>query len=133
MKDIMILGRYNNDIYELMDKVKYNDMHLTFLTVHKAKGLECENVILINMTDKTMGFPTKLENPKIYKKIFKNKEKYPYAEERRLFYVALTRTKKNVFIMSPFSKESIFIQEIRSKTMGESALIMIITFLWERF
>ena len=117
MKNIMILGRYNNDINELMDEVKYKDMHLVYLTVHKAKGLECENVILINMSDKTMGFPSKLDNPKIYKKIFKNKEKYPYAEERRLFYVALTRTKKNIFIMSNKNKESLFIQEIRSKTI----------------
>ena len=117
MKDVLILGRCNKDINELMDEVKYKDMNMRYLTVHKAKGLEADNVILINMTNKINGFPSKLEEPKITNKIFKSKEKYPYSEERRLFYVALTRTKNNVFIMSDKNYESIFITEIKSKTI----------------
>ena len=117
MKDVLILGRCNKDILELMDEVKYKDMNMRYLTVHKAKGLEADNVILINMTNKNNGFPSKLEEPKITNKIFKSKEKYPYSEERRLFYVALTRSKNNVFIMSDKNYESIFITEIKSKTI----------------
>ena len=117
LKEVMILGRYNNDIYELMDEVKYKDLNLKYLTVHKAKGLESENIILINMVDKVLGFPSKLEHIDIYKKIFSSNEKYPFAEERRLFYVALTRAKKNVFIMNNKNKESLFIKEIKSKTI----------------
>jgi DNA helicase-4 len=117
LKEVMILGRYNNDINELMDEVKYKDLNLKYLTVHKAKGLESENIILINMVDKVLGFPSKLEHIDIYKKIFSSNEKYPFAEERRLFYVALTRAKGNVFIMNNKNKESIFIKEIKSKTI----------------
>lgn len=117
MKNILILGRYNKDINELMDKVEYKDMNLRYLTIHKAKGLEEDNVILINMTNKIMGFPSKIKEPKITKKIFKSKERYPYSEERRLFYVALTRTKNNIFIMSDKNNESIFVTEIKSKTI----------------
>ena len=83
MKNVLILGRYNKDINELMDKVEYKDMNLRYLTIHKAKGLEEDNVILINMTNKINGFPSKIEEEKITKKIFKSKEKYPYCEERR--------------------------------------------------
>ena len=39
-------------------------------------------------------------------------EKYPYAEERRLFYVALTRTKNNVYLLVPKKNKSIFILEL---------------------
>ena len=117
MKNVLILGRYNKDINELMDKVEYKDMNLRYLTIHKAKGLEEDNVILINMTNKINGFPSKIEEEKITRKIFKSKEKYPYSEERRLFYVALTRSKNNVFIMSNKNYESIFITEIKSKTI----------------
>ena len=117
MKDVLILGRYNKDIIELMDEVKYKDMNIRYLTVHKSKGLEADNVIIINMTNKINGFPSKIEEPKITKKIFKSKEKYPYSEERRLFYVALTRSKNNIFIMSNKNYESIFITEIKSKTI----------------
>ena len=38
---------------------------------------------------------------------------YPYEEERRLFYVALTRTKNKTYIISPTKNESIFITEIK--------------------
>ena len=117
MKDVLILGRCNKDILPLMDKVEYKDMNLRYLTIHKAKGLEADNVILINMTNKINGFPSKLEEAKITKKIFKTKEKYPYSEERRLFYVALTRSKNNVFILSDKLHESIFVSEIKSKTI----------------
>lgn len=117
MKNILILGRYNKDIYELMDKVEYKDMNIRYLTIHKAKGLEEDNVILINMTNKINGFPSKMEENKITKKIFKSKEKYPYSEERRLFYVALTRSRNNVFIMSNKNYESIFVTEIKGKTI----------------
>ncbi len=117
MKKVLILGRYNKDILELMDKLEYKDMNLRYLTVHKAKGLEEDNVILINMTNRINGFPSKMEEESITKKIFKNKEKYPYSEERRLFYVALTRSKNNVFIMSNKNYESIFVTEIKSKTI----------------
>ena len=117
MKNILILGRYNKDINVLMDEVKYKDMNIRYLTVHKSKGLEEENVILINMTNKVMGFPSRIKEPKITKKIFKNKERFPYSEERRLFYVALTRSKNNVFIMSDKNNESIFVTEIKGKTI----------------
>ena len=117
MKDVLILGRCNKDINNLMDEIKYKDMNLRYLTVHKSKGLEADNVILINMTSKINGFPSKLDEPKITKKIFKSKEKYPYSEERRLFYVALTRSRNNVFIMSDKNYESIFVTEIKSKTI----------------
>jgi DNA helicase-4 len=117
MKNVLILGRYNKDINILMEKIEYKDMNLRYLTVHKAKGLEEENVILINMTNKIMGFPSKIKEPKITKKIFKSKERYPYSEERRLFYVALTRSKNNIFILSDKNNESIFVTEIKSKTI----------------
>ena len=92
-------------------------MPLKYLTVNKAKGLEEDNVIIINMTNKIMGFPSKIKEPKIMKKIFKSKERYPYSEERRLFYVALTRSKGNVYILSDKNHESIFVTEIKSKTI----------------
>ena len=88
-------------------------MALKFLTVHTAKGLESEEVILLNVVDDVLGFPNKIEDNKILNIIFKNKEKYEYAEERRLFYVALTRTKNNIYLFSKRNNESIFLKEIK--------------------
>ena len=66
---------------------------MTYLTVHKSKGLEEENVIIINLTNNKTGFPNKIEDNKILKYVSCKEDKYKYAEERRLFYVAITRTK----------------------------------------
>ena len=104
-----MLGRNNSDMYKVMDsqtdKVK-------FLTVHKSKGLEEENVIIINLEDNILGFPSKIENHKILKYVLNEKDMYPYEEERRLFYVALTRTKNYVYLIVDKNNQSIFVKEI---------------------
>ena len=118
---ILILGRNNQDIDLLKDKdiiiknkvIKYKKYQAKFLTVHQAKGLESDNVILINMKNELLGFPNQIKEP-FYINLFPNlKENYPYAEERRLFYVALTRTKNKVYIMEPLNKKSIFVKELK--------------------
>ena len=83
-----------------------------YLTIHKSKGLEEENVIMINLEDKLLGFPSKIEDSKLLRFVSKNKEKYPYSEERRLFYVSLTRTKNKVYLLTPLKNESIFVKEL---------------------
>ena len=80
--------------------------------MHKSKGLESEAVILINIEDSLLGMPTKIKDEKILKYVNNTKDYYPYEEERRLFYVALTRTKNKTYIISPYKKESIFTKEI---------------------
>ena len=120
-KEILVLGRCNFDIKSVYNqelnnnKLQYKDMNIKYLTVHASKGLECENVIVLNLVDDILGFPNKIEDDEVIKIGFKNKEKYLYAEERRLFYVALTRTKNNVYLMTRKNKESKFVLEIKKK------------------
>ena len=120
-EDILVLGRNNNDINNYIDNLfqkkdnffTYNEIRFRYLTIHKSKGLESENVILINMEDNLLGMPTKIKDEKILKYVNNTKDYFPYEEERRLFYVALTRTKNRVYIICPYKKESIFIKELR--------------------
>ena len=122
---IYILGRNNFDINKLLDEKlilndnkiilkEYEEIKIKYFTVHKSKGLEEENVILINVNDEKIGFPSKIQNDNIIKFVLKEDENYSYAEERRLFYVALTRTKNNVYIFCKKNKESIFVKELMS-------------------
>ena len=96
--EILILGRNNSDI----EKINYDNK----LTIHKSKGLECENIILVNSDN----IPSKIKNNNIINLINKTKLYITYEEERRLFYVALTRTKNNIYIL--VNKPSIFIKEL---------------------
>lgn len=99
-KDILIIGRNNADI----KNVKWDNK----LTIHRSKGLEANNVILVNSDN----IPSKIKNEKILRFVLNDKDYIPFEEERRLFYVALTRTKNSIYIMvnqniSPFVKELI--------------------------
>ncbi len=123
---LLILGRNNNDIYYYLDKRfsidndnkitdnKHYDFDIRYLTAHKAKGLECEYVIIINLINSLIGFPNQLKNEQIITNIIPDKKLFPFEEERRLFYVALTRTKKEVFLFSPQNNHSIFIKELKN-------------------
>ena len=120
---ILVLGRNNNDICKYINEdftynnktliyKKNKDIKLNYLTVHKSKGLEEENVIVINNINDTLGFPSKIIDNKILKLVSPKTDNYPFSEERRLFYVALTRTKNKVYLITEKNKESIFIKEI---------------------
>ena len=123
---VLLLERYNNDIDTLLNNnlfvkknsetiinKKHSDMKINYLTIHKSKGLEYDNCILINAIDDKYGFPSKIEDEKIIKILRpKLNEKVEYPEERRLFYVALTRTKNKLYIVCPKSKVSKFVKEI---------------------
>ena len=127
-KTVLLIGRYNFDgsklahLEELFgdknDKIiskKYTKLDITFLTAHSSKGLGYDNVIVINGKDDVIGFPSKIEDDPVMKLVIKNDESIDYAEERRLFYVALTRTKSQVYIITPQIRTSKFILEIKEK------------------
>lgn len=106
--NLLVLGRNNFDIK------KFSKENIPeFMSVHSSKGLEADNVILINMVDNIYGFPNKLINSKLIEELHPSDKSYIYAEERRLFYVALTRTKNYVYILVPLFKKSIFIKELK--------------------
>lgn len=114
---VLILGRNNFDIKKYSNiftsnNIVYKNKKIRFLTVHSSKGLEDECVVLINLTDDILGFPNKIKDSKILSYVSLKADKYPYEEERRLFYVALTRTKNEVYLLVDKKNESIFVKEL---------------------
>ncbi|MBU3200986.1 UvrD-helicase domain-containing protein [Clostridium estertheticum] len=126
---VALLGRYKDDLKFLLDDnfsyrydshlgkgiISYKkrfDLHIEFLTVHKSKGLQADYVFIVNNSNGKHGFPSKIEDDKVLNLLIQNKEKYEYAEERRLFYVALTRAKKHVYLLVENNSKSSFIREI---------------------
>ena len=78
---------------------------------------------ILNLSNELLGFPNQIEDDEVINMIFKTKEKFKYAEERRLFYVALTRTKNKVYLFTPIKNESIFIKELKKKHKVKSRII----------
>lgn len=127
---VFLLGRNNYDI-DFIDKseksnlkvlrsstgvkLRYNkhpELKISFLTVHKSKGLEADNVVIINCANDYFGFPNKIEDDPILQLLLSDAEPYRYAEERRLMYVALTRTKNMTYLLVPKKDPSEFVTEL---------------------
>lgn len=112
LDNIMILGRNNDDVNMINNgDYSYKDKSIRYLTIHKSKGLEEDNVIIINLLDNNNSLPSKIKEYDIFKYI-KKKDKYLFEEERRLFYVAITRCRYRVFLFTKRNKESIFVKEL---------------------
>ncbi len=124
---ILLLGRYafDGDILERsglfeyqtrgskLRSVKYPQLDITFMTVHMSKGLGYDNVIVVNGKNETYGFPSKIEDDPVLSFVIKGDNSIDYAEERRLFYVAMTRTKNRVYFIAPEQNPSEFLLEIK--------------------
>lgn len=154
---ILLLGRHSFDLdyvicqrdnkgkvikNQLRKKVKkYNEatgvlilagfegVNITFITAHKSKGLEADNVIVLNLKNDLYGFPNKLTGDPIISLLLSAPEACRFAEERRLFYVALTRTRNKVYLLT-LENESLFTKEIKQYSnyliqgrYGESELV----------
>ena len=122
---ILLIGRYNYDKYKLcrteqfkelpgeyIQSVRYPKAKISFMTAHSSKGLGYDNVILINVFEGKFGFPCQIEDDPIIKLVTYEDISMPFAEERRLFYVAMTRTKNRVYIAVPKNRPSRFLVEL---------------------
>lgn len=127
---VLFLGRYRFDI-KILDgqrqfSYQYNaalgrtevsfarrtDLQISFMTVHGSKGLQADYVFLLNTKAYGMGFPSQIADAPILQLLLDNCDHYPFAEERRLFYVAITRAKKKVWLVTLKGNESVFVKEI---------------------
>lgn len=130
---VFFIGRYSFDAKLLSDsglfecqynnvsgfvEVKYRkriDLKMSFITAHKSKGLQADYIFIINNKKSRMGFPSKIQDAAILNLLLDNCDQYPYAEERRLFYVALTRAKKKAFLVTVKNQESEFAMELKER------------------
>ena len=123
---ILLIGRYGFDAFNLsrsglftyfektgdVKSKAYPKAKLSFLTAHRSKGLGYDDVVIINAVNATYGFPSKIEDDPVMKLVIREDRTIEYAEERRLFYVAMTRTKNRVYIAVPQQRPSRFVAEL---------------------
>lgn len=121
-KSIFLLGRYSFDDYYLSFKFKsikegnrffymIAGRKIEFLTVHKSKGLEADYVILLQCNKDTYGFPSLVSDDPVLKYVLTESDQFPYGEERRLFYVSITRAKIKTFVLYDKRFPSVFVDE----------------------
>lgn len=137
---VYILGRYSFDVDTIArgssddlrvvsgsDQSKYiiyKNRKMKFLTIHQAKGLEADYVILLNCNNGEMGygFPSIIEDDPILGFVLSKSDNFTFSEERRLFYVAITRARKMTFVLYDSKHPSDFVSELH-KVGGRDAII----------
>ena len=108
----LVLWRYNylNPFDGKMPKFEHLDVEA--LSFHRAKGLEADYTILIDVSEGDYGVPSRIEDDELLHLVIPEPETFPYAEERRLFYVALTRASRGVFLLTNADQPSRYIEEL---------------------
>lgn len=109
--NVDVLGRYRF-LRELVPRRKFEGLNVTFRTVHGSKGLEADYVIIPGMSTGAFGFPSNVTDDPVLDLAMPTPDTYPHAEERRLFYVALTRARHGVFIVASPTQPSPFVAEL---------------------
>ena len=122
-KEVILLGRYSFDVnvlkgsdmtvHDIKDKayVTYAGRRMDFLTVHQSKGLEADYVIVLNCNGGTLGFPSNIADSPILEYVLSEPDKFAYSEERRIFYVGITRAKKHTWVLYDMNNPSPFVKE----------------------
>ncbi len=116
---IFILARYNflqphrMKLRSWAEKYK-GRLEISTMSFHSSKGLEADYVFILGMNSGSMGFPSMRNDHPFVQMYMAEPDKFPFAEERRLFYVALTRAKRKVFFVTRRDAPSSFLQELYS-------------------
>lgn len=114
---VMLIGRYRlenmRDLKELDLKALMTEfplLDIQYQTAHSSKGLEANYVLLLGL--EKGSFPSAKENDELIDLLLPEQEPYLFAEERRLFYVAVTRARHYVFMIFDSHNTSAFVEEI---------------------
>jgi DNA helicase-4 len=111
-EDILFLYRRSKMFNPYLEKFKEHRVFVSHKTIHASKGLEAKAVFIIGLTEGSGGFPDIWMEDRIYQVIKESNHDLLLEEERRLFYVAITRAKDELFLLTEKGNESSFLKEI---------------------
>ena len=111
---VLLLGRYRHIRPLSMSDLsrRYPGLRISYRTVHGSKGLEADYVVVLGLCSGRNGFPSEITDDPLLDLVLAAPEGHPNAEERRLFYVAITRAKRRVFLVADGGPPSSFVKEL---------------------
>lgn len=111
---VFIISRYNFNKPGNIEEIQRScgNLKVEAITAHKSKGLEADYAIVKSVDSGIVGFPCGIADDPIITTLLSEPEQYDNAEERRLFYVALTRARNKIYILSSISRPSPFVKEL---------------------
>ena len=115
-KKVFLLGRFhrnlpNKGLVKTWNK-QFSTLEIQSFTIHKSKGMEADYVVVLGLEGGKHGFPSKKTFHCLLEALLPKLDDFMYAEERRLFYVALTRAKQRVYLIVDMANASEFVVEL---------------------
>lgn len=108
----MVLGRYRSSVNGSRFRSPRSGIHVETSTVHSAKGREADYAIVLDLVAGRLGFPATKEDDPLLNLVLSRSSAFPHAEERRLFYVAMTRARRQVYLIADAANPSVFVREL---------------------
>ena len=121
---VLVLGRYRRSGQALSLRQFREGLQIETSTIHRAKGREADFVVVLDLTDGRYGFPSRVEDDPLMDLVLPpiSGNAYPFAEERRLFYVSMTRARTGAYLITDSVRPSEFALEL----CRESSLVRLI-------
>ncbi len=116
---VFVLGRYNRDVQLIPEdwQAKFGRyLEVKFSSVHGSKGLEADYVILPRVVNTRSSFPSMQTDDPVLQLAMPSGDSFQFSEERRLFYVALTRARRSVVLFTVDGNISPFVVELMKDT-----------------
>ncbi len=111
---VLLIGRYNWSRPDSLPNLnrRYPDLSISYKTIHASKGSEADHVVILDAGGGRFGLPSETVDDSLLELVLPKHEPFEHAEERRVFYVALTRARKSVAIIAPEDRPSPFVVEL---------------------
>ena len=111
---VLLLGRYRRSGPKNLSRLRasHPKLDISFKTIHASKGLEADHVILLQVFAGRMGFPSEIADDPLLMMVSPEAEQFRHAEERRVMYVAMTRARESLTIISSTEQISEFVGEL---------------------
>lgn len=111
---VLLLGRYRFNEPDMQGlRRRFPRLKISFKTIHASKGLEADHVVLLNADSGRMGFPSEIVDDPLLSLVSPEEEAFQNAEERRVMYVAMTRARHTLTILTSNARPSSFVTELR--------------------
>jgi DNA helicase-4 len=113
--DVFLIGRYHRNIPEGFIELKkqYKQLDIQYHTAHKVKGMTCDYAILLDLDSGMLGFPSEMADDPLLNHLLHEGDQFDNAEERRVFYVAITRAKHKNYLLFDTNNPSKFVIELQ--------------------
>lgn len=116
--ELMVIARYSNNLPTQVQIEKLWKGPVSRRTIHASKGMEADYVIVMDVQQDNRGFPSTIEDDPVITLVLPDAERYEHAEERRIFYVALTRARVACHLVTPIQAPSLFALELCENSIG---------------